>query len=464
MLRQRTTPLWVGALLLLAIILSMVGSGYLHLQRAEEARMNGEYRLAAETYVQAARTLFWHRGLYEKAGIAFAQADDFSAAISNFEKSRQHSEQGWVWFCTSFIQIGDLASAVSACRAGTKEYESADLYSLLAFTFRSQKDWDSERSALENQTRLNPADAYAAYRLGLLLTLSDSEKALPELTRASTLNPEVDSAVQTLRAALAVSSQQSDLSMQKVVIGQALGLVQDWELAQTAFEQAVHLNEENAEAWAWLGEAKQQIGQDGSVELDRALSLDRTSVNVRALRGLYWSRQGRYEQMLAEYLLAAGIEPDNPQWQASIGEAYTRLGDLVSALAAYQRAVELAPAQSDYWRLLAVFCAENNVQLEELGVPAVQQALTFAPNDPAVLDAAGFVYLSTGRYASAEAALLQAIALAPDFFSAHIHLAMIYLAQGDQAAAFNSLTYVRDADNAGMYSETARQLLDKYFR
>ena len=252
--------------------------------------------------------------------------------------------------------------------------------------------------------------------------------------------------------------------MQKVVIGQAFGLVQDWELATTAFEQAIQLNEENAEAWAWLGEAKQQTGGEGSAELDRALLLNHTSVNVRALRGLYWSRQGRYEQMLAEYLLAAGIEPENPRWQANIGEAYTKLGDLVSALMAYQRAVELAPTHADYWRLLAVFCAENNVQIEEVGMPAAQQALTLAPNDPAALDALGYVYLSTGRYASAETSLAQAIEISPEYFPAHIHLAMTYLAQGNQPAAFNSLTYVRDAEGAGIYAEAARQLLDKYFR
>jgi tetratricopeptide (TPR) repeat protein len=330
--------------------------------------------------------------------------------------------------------------------------------------YRSQKDWAAEKGALENQTRLDPTDAYAAYRLGLLLTFYTPEDALPELTRASTLNPEVDSAVQTLRAALAVSGTQNDPSMQMVILGQAFGLVQDWELASAAFEQAVFRDEKNAEAWAWLGEAKQQLGQDGSVELNQALSLDRNSVNMRALRGLYWSRLGEYDRMLTEYQFAAQVEPQNPRWQASMAEAYARLGNLVSALEAYQRAVELAPDTAEYWRLLAVFCAENTVQVEAVGLPAAQQALTLAPNDPGALDAIGYIYLSTGRYASAEEALKLAVEIAPEYFPAHIHLAMTYLAQGNQAAAFNSLTYVRDADGAGVYAETAQQLLDKYFQ
>lgn len=464
MFQRKITPLWVGSILILSIILPILIVGYSKLNQAEEAQQRGDYRLAAESYIHSAKFLFWRADLPEKAGISYAQSGDYLPAVEQFYKTENLTEDGWVWFCTSLIYLEKFPDAVSTCNEGAAQYDSAELYRLLGFVYQSQKNWVAEKTALENQTRLDPADAYAAYRLGLLLTLFAPEDALPELTRASTLNPEIDSAVQTLRAALAVSGEQSDRSMQMVILGQAFGLVQDWELASAAFEQAVIRDEKNAEAWAWLGEAKQQLGQDGSAELDQAVALDRNSVNVRALRGLYWSRLGEYDRMLAEYQVAAAIEPQNPRWQASIAEAYSRLGNLVAALEAYQIAVELAPEVGEYWRLLAIFCAENSVQAEEIGLPAAQQALALTPNDPGALDAVGFVYLSTGRYASAEEALKFAIEIAPDYFPAHIHLAMTYLAQGNQVAAFNSLTYVRDADSAGVYAETAQQLLDKYFQ
>ncbi|MFN8435941.1 MAG: hypothetical protein U0V18_18105 [Anaerolineales bacterium] len=464
MLPQRVKPYFIGLLLVFAVSIPFLITGYTSLKRAENAYSTGQYRLAAEEYAHAARILLWRKDLYGRAGISAAQGEDFEGAITYFKQAKNLTEMGWVLFCQSYAQLNDYPNTISTCEAGLQNYQSASLYKLLAFVYRNQKDWESELDALNHQTQLDPADAYAAYRLGLLLTLYTPEDAIPELTRASSLNPEVDSAIQTLRAALAVSSQQSDSSMQKVIVGQAFGLVQDWELAKVAFEQAVHLNQNNAEAWAWLGEAKQQTGQEGSAELDQALFLDKNSVNVRALRGLYWSRKGKYSQMLAEYSLAVRIEPENPRWQASLGEAYSKIGDLVAALAAYQRAVELAPTQADYWRLLAIFCAENNVQAEDVGLPAAQQAYTLSPNDPASLDALGYVYLSTGRYASAEMALLQAIEASPQFYPAHIHLAMNYLAQGNRAAAFNALTYVRDAEGADVYAETARQLLDKYFQ
>jgi len=318
---------------------------------------------------------------------------------------------------------------------------------------------------LENQLRLDAkgGDVYTYYRLGLLLTVLEPEQALTNLMLASSLDPQFDPAVQTLRAALNLSATQPDASQQMVTIGRALGLVQEWDLSIAAFEKAITLDEKNAEAWAWLGEAKQQKGQDGSAELDRAVALDQTSVVVRALRGLYWNRQEKYPQMLAEYLLAAESEPTNPAWQAGIGDAYTRRGDLVAALKAYQHATELAPNESTYWRLLAVFCAENGVRLDDVGLPAAQKAVDLAPDDPFALDALGWVYLSSGRYANAEQILLDVVERFPEHLPAHIYLAMTYLAQGNRAAAFDKLTYVQSTDPDGADGEMAKQLLKQYF-
>lgn len=460
---QRTWTLLLALAVFIILSFVLILPGFSSLQQAEAAWTDGSFNAAAEFYGRAARVLFWRGDLWEKAGISAARGDDYRAAISYFEKAQPQTEDGWVWLATSHLLLGDVEASIQSCRDGLEMYDSASLYSLLAFAYHAQKDWVAEKEALENQLRLGDGDAYAHYRLGLLLALEISDRAYDELNRASALNPEVDSAAQTLISALNVSATQEHASQKHVTVGRALGLVQDWELALLAFERAVDLDEKNAEAWAWLGEAKQQLGQSGSVELDKALSLNRTSVNVRALRGLYWSRLGKYEQMLAEYLLAAEFEPDNPRWQASIGEAYARLGNASSALVAYQRAVELAPEDALYLRLLAVFCADSGVYVEEVGLPAAEQALALAPNDPPTMDALGFLYLSTGRYASAEQILIQAIGLAPDYYPAHLHLAMTYLSQGDRSAAYNTLTFVRDADTSGVYAEAANQLLQSYF-
>lgn len=457
--------------LLAAVFLPILFTGYSTIDQAEAEFAAKNYSSAAQQYQQAVRLLPWRSDLWEKAGISAFANGDFSEAINFLNQAPELSEQGWVALGHSYLSTNDFPSALRVYQQGLQFHDSAYLYAGLAFIFREQKDRLAESDALKNQLRLDTSDAYAHYRLGLLLIVLEPEQARSELMLASSLNPEVDPAVQTLRAALNLSATQFDPSQQMVTIGRALGLVQEWDLSIAAFEKATQINAENAEAWAWLGEAKQQTGgalgvskgQDGSVELDRALSLDHTSAIVRALRALHWNRQEKYDKMLAEYLLAARYDPANPAWQSSIGDAYFKLGDLAAALTAYQHATELAPDESTYWRLLAVFCAENGVRVEDVGLPAAQQAVRLAPNDPFALDALGWSYLSSGRYASAEQTLADVIARFPDHFPAYIHLAMTHLAQGKRAAAFNLLTYVRDADQSGIHRETAEQLLEQYF-
>lgn len=460
---QRKNILIFISIVLLASLAIFFVNGYSYINSAEQAFEEKKFTVAAQFYEQAAKNFFWQNELWEKAGVASAQAMEYDKAIFYFQNVKTFSEQGWVWLGTSYFEIGEVEKSILTFESGLQNFQSATLYRLLASVQRSQKNWEAEKLALENQLKIESNDAYAHYRFGLLLMIFNPDLAYAELQNASTLNVEVDSATQTLISALNIADTQSNEAEKKITIGRALGLVQEWDLAYIAFEQAIMLDGQNAEAWAWLGETKQQLGQDGSEELNQAVKLNSTSSTVRALRALYWNRQANYEKMLAEYLLASEYEPDNPAWFVGIGEAHTKLGDLISALAAYQKATELAPDDATYWRLLAMFCVENDIYIEEIALPAAQNAYRLSANDVMVLDTLGFVYFSSRRYANAEQILLQAIELSPEYFPAHLHLALVYLAQNNRTAAYNSLTYIRDADVSGVYRDVALDLLGRYF-
>jgi tetratricopeptide (TPR) repeat protein len=450
-------------LLILAFIAPILITGYSQIKKADDAMEAKDYASASGAYARAVKLLPWRSDLWEQAGIAARKQGDFVNAIIFLKRAPRLSEEGWLALGYSYFATKDLSSAQQTFQQGLTYFPSSSLYAGLALVHRNQKNWTAEREALQNQFRLEKGDVYAHYRLGLLLSVLEPEQALSELMLASSQDPEFDPAVQTLRTALNISSTQPDPSERMVTIGRALGLVREWDLALAAFKNATRTNAGNAEAWAWLGEAQQQTGQDGLAALDQALSIDQSSVIVRALRGLYWNRQEKYEQMLAEYLLAAEYEPENPAWQAAIGDAYVKLGDLAFALNAYQHATDLAPDDSTYWRLLAVFCASGGVHVEDVGLPAAHKAVELSPQDALALDALGFSYYSSARFANAEKTLLDAIALSPEYFPAHIHLAMTYLAQGDRPAAFKSLTFVHDTDTGGANGLYAGQLLKQYF-
>jgi tetratricopeptide (TPR) repeat protein len=157
------------------------------------------------------------------------------------------------------------------------------------------------------------------------------------------------------------------------------------------------------------------VGEDGRPDLDAALKLGPRQTVVHTLRGIYWRRQGNQALSFAEYSRAARLEPENPALQSLLGEAHASSGDLVAALEAYQHAVELAPSESTYWRLLALFCADNDVRVLDIGLAAALKAVELAPKDPQALDVLGWTYAQAGYLSKSEQALLQACIRPPSF-------------------------------------------------
>ncbi len=446
-------------LISLAIFLPLLFSGYVELQKAS---MAGSYSEAAKHYRSAAQRIPWRPDLYELAGHEYYYAKDYTAANTVYQQAyRSHalSPDGWVaWGDVNYLQ-NDVQRAFEIWeQALGQENPSEHLYSRLAEIYQSQGKYSKAAEYLQKYVAIHPEDASAHYRLGLLVTLSDPDRASSELISASQLNPELDPAAQTLRTALNLASINQSESARFLIIGRGLGLVEEWVLGRAAFEKAVHADEKNADAWAWLGEAKQHTDEDGSAELDQALKLNPDSPTVRGLRGLYFQRGDNFRQALTEFQAAAQLEPENPAWQVSIGELYAKLGNLIRALGAYQKATTLAPEDAHYWRLLAIFCAQNQVNVKGIGVPAAQKAVTLAKDDADALDVLGWSLLLDARYEEAGNILTRALALDLQNASVHLHLGMLHLQTGDRVAAYDDLIQSRDLGNS-----EADIILKQYF-
>ena len=457
----------IGVLLLIlaAVFSPIVYSGYNDLHSAQTALAGKKYDDAARLFESAATHLVWRDDLWEQAGLAKYRGGNNDETIRLLEIARNKkslSSQAWETLGIAYWNSNEHQMALTIWQEGSQADPSdVVLYDRLATAYHENGDYASEQDVLVKRLSL-ASDANAHYELGMLLTLSDSNRALTELESASSMDPQFDSAVQTLRAAIAVSETESDPANRFIAIGRGLGLVEEWGLAENAFEKAVSADGKNPEAWAWLGEARQHNGQDGSDDLNQALTINPNDAIVHALRGLYWKRQGNYRQALIEYLQAAQIEPDNPAWQASLGDAYTQTGDLVSALAAYQKATQLVPNDATYWRLLATFCSDNDLYVLNIGLPAAKQAAQLAPNDPQTLDVLGWSYSNAGLLYNAEQNLLHAIKLSPKLAIAHLHLAENYLRQGNSASAFTELNLVVQLDQSGTSGQVAAQILKQY--
>jgi Flp pilus assembly protein TadD len=127
-------------------------------------------------------------------------------------------------------------------------------------------------------------------------------------------------------------------------------------------------------------------------------------------------------------------------------------------LEAYQSAAALVPEDVKYWRLLAQFCGQNNINVKDVGIPAAQRAVVIQPDDAGLHDLLGWLLLLDARYPEAERTLLHALELDSQNASAHFHLGMLYLQLEDRTLAQGYFVRARDLGNTD-----AQAVLNQYF-
>lgn len=463
-MRQQYYKIVIFIAVLGAIILPAYFSARTDIQRAGNALAQGRPLEAGAEFEHAATILFWRDDLRERAGRAAFAGGDMSAAVRLLGQLQDLSAEGWNDLGAAYYQLGMYSESEDALERGLEMHgPGTQFYRGLVLAANAQGDPESEITALKKYIDLDNGDAAIHHRLGLLLAVFDPGSALSELMTSAKLDKAYDPAVQSMRSALNLAEIQPDESKRMVMIGRGLGLVQEWQLAREAFQRAVNADEGNAEAWAWLGEAKQHLGMDGGEEMARAATLEPFSANVRALYGLYWNRKGDARMALAQFQWAAVIEPENPAFLASLADAQVFAGDLPQALAAYVRATELAPSDATYWRRLALFTAQYNYQVEELGIPAAQQVLELVPDEAASYDLLGWTYLAANKTDLAEDSLQTALRLDSEHAPAHLHLGMTYIQLNQMDEARAHLLKAESLDPDGPQGEQAKDLLEMYF-
>jgi tetratricopeptide (TPR) repeat protein len=438
-------------------------TGYIDLRRASNSDAAGKHALAAQAYTLAAERLPWQPTLWEKAGIAAQLGGQPVEAVALLKKAAARnaiSRTGWVSLGMAYQATEDLASAVSAWQHALP---MAEAYRYLAQGQRKMGNFPAAVVSWRASLTEEPHNASALYQLGLLEMTIAPKDALPELMQAASLDPALDASVQSLRSALNTAFASDDRAYQFLISGRAVGAAGNWDLAAEAFRKAIAVRADYGEAWAWLGEAKQRQGQDGSIEIERALAFNPNSAMIQSLFGLYLQRQKQPKRALAAFQKSASLEPGDPGWQMALGSAYEQTGDLVAALVHYQSATELSPNEATVWRALADFSLRNNVDPAGIGLPAARRLVELANNDWQSDDIAGQILLENGDTIGAEVLLKKALELDPTQAAPSLHLGLLYLQTNDRTGAYSYLNRARTFDPDGPYGWQAKHLLEQFF-
>ncbi len=449
---------------LLALILTPRPiAGALDLQRAARFDSVGDQANAADSYALAAERIAWMPGLWETAGMRAMGAGNPETAIAHFNKAIEHnslSAGGWLTLGEAYKIGGDVSQAIYSWERALP-LARADSY--LAAAQRSRGNFSAAINYWRADITLEPENSAAHYALGLLYAATAPELALPEFLRAATLCEGLDPQVQRLRTALNTAFLSEDRGYQFLVSGQALGALGEWDLAVEAFRNAVKVRSDYAEAWAWLGEAEQQMGLDGRLAIEQALSLDPTSAMVQGFYGIFLQRQKLPEAALIVFQKAASLEPGNPGWQMALGSASEQTGDLVAAYEYYVHAVELAPDDASTWKALVAFSVNNEVDVDITGMPAARKLVGLAGDDWQSYDLAGQAEFALENFPAAIIYINKAIQMSPTQAAPALHLALVYLQTGEREQAYSYLSLAKTFDPNGPLGWQAGRLLEQYF-
>lgn len=407
-------------------------------REAQTALAEEDFQTVAENLADAAERLPWRNDLWESAGNFAFRVEDYQLAQFAFEQAGDAgilTEEGQLALGDVYQTLGEDAlaeetwtgidgSSAALWRLATLHAQEGDIPATIA-------DW---QNALALDQRAGEIEIH--YQLGLLLAAHDPVEAMPHLKAAASLHSDA----QMLAEALEEIPADSEQAYFQIVAGQALGSLGEWPLAEYAFRRAVSLREDYAEAWAYLGEALQHVeGGEPLAALQKALTLAPNSISANMFLGVYWQRQGKYEDALPYFEAVGELEPEFPEAYIEQARTLAALGKLSEAEAVYQKTIALVPQNAEYYRLLARFCVQYHHQVREVGLLAARQAMWLDGESPASRDVMGLILFELEDEFNAERLFLRALDVDPRYAVSHLHLGMVYLYQEENARAYYHL-------------------------
>jgi len=433
-----------------------------------------------------------------REAIALNQPELAVAALKNALEFAPNQPATWLQLAASYKEAGDLPSAISAYeKAGSldalspaKKSELASLYILTwdteaAYTIlaelaqnpqpdssvysslvtlqKQNGELELAKETLLKWTRDYPADASALYQLGVLSCMDDPGLALTSLARAAEADPQYQFAYDTLKPAL-LSQDTEHPAYNLVMLGRALGMVNEWEMAAKAFQTAVDIETEFPEALAFLSEALYQTGRDGSRQIEQALVINPDSIVANAIHAVQQRRLGNPDIALSALYRAAAQEPAQGIWQLEIANTLIEMDAVAEAFPHLKTAVLLEPQNIQFWKALSDFCAATGIHLRDEGLPAARKVMLLAPDNPDSFDTMGRSLAALGDFENAIRYYQAAISRNPAHANAHLHLAQVYLNLGKSQLALEHLSLaqsyaIQDPDTM----QTATRLMERYF-
>lgn len=405
----------------------------------------------------------WDASRANSAGLAALAAGDFDTALTDLSTAARLGG----WTPELHIAVGDAYNGKNDLKNSLAEWEAAlpnrlndaDLLNRLARGYESTGQYPQASAALRSLVALQPQNAVARYRFGLVLAVIDPASAPQHLELAAGMDPSVGPFAASLDKAVEAGLKTNDKAYTYGVIGYALITLREYPLAKAALLRAIEERPNFADAYAYLGLAEDELGNDGTYAYTRALDLNPDLALGHYLVGLHYRRLGKNDDAIKSLTKAFGLDNSNAAAAAELGSTYADMADLPDAETWYRQAVRVAPDDATFWLLLARFYTDHELKTDTDSILCAQKAVELAPDSAEAYDLLGYAQYLNDQPKDAESSLLKSKDLDPKRASTYFHLGVLYLDNNRPAEAKENLEHAVSLDAGGPIAEQAFKAL-----
>jgi putative PEP-CTERM system TPR-repeat lipoprotein len=346
----------------------------------------------------------------------------------------------------SLLGSGHPDAALAVLDAAIKEKGAdAQLLALAGESNLRSQNFDAAVDLFEKATELDPASASMRTSLGLTkLAKGDRQGAVAQLQKATELDKNsVQAAIALVRTeqrlghldrAMAAVQGLEKAQPNNALVYELKGLVyvdmKDMAQARASFRRAVQVDPGYFAAAADLGQLDLQEGkpEQARKEFDDFLARNKDSTEAMAAQAALADHMHKPKEATAWLERAVAIAPHAIPPSVNLVAQYLRTGEKDKALTLAKTMRVEHPDDPDLLDLLAKSQLANGDQEGALGsYKQMQQAL---PRSAPVLMQVAAMHLMSGNLSQAEDELKGVLAMQPDFPSAQVELARLYVRKG----------------------------------
>jgi len=482
---------------LAAILVLLVGVGLLFpfergsaaLRQARLAEQQGDFKTAAQLYLQASHVFFWDKaGLQIKAAQNADRLGDHAQVINLLAPLQEDGHLTYetqVLLARAYLALNDPDSAMSLRQQWVeKGYPSETIDPLLLKLYTEQGRIAATLPILQALAAAQPQNAEWHFRLGLILAAESPEEAVTPLQQAAQLEAGYQARVTILLEQLARPAPEKAVAYLNG--GRGLASLGEWQLAERAFQHAVEQRPDFPEAWAYLGLARFRLSppasdsplqkqteeerhtsanqeeQPGLAEIRYALQLNPRSQLALAFLTLIWQELGQTQLALQSAQQAFRLYPEDLNVRLQYAQALAQTGDLEGGWQILQERLNQSSAPQAARKTLVLYCVQYGYRLTESALPLARELVSQMPEDTESLDLLGQVYLGLEEWALAQQAFERALSLDAGYAPAILHLGLVHLAQGNTALARTQFQKVIEIAPFSPSGEQARRYLEVY--